>query len=178
MAPSVSAPCFEHFAKERCILPRDAFPYYRRHGHEAQTPWWQHGERERRVQPAQLQAVLEEIRERGPISSREITDHGTVEPLDWSGWKGTAKATSMALEILWTRCDIVVTGRTESGVKIYDVPERVFGDIAPPREEFARWALRERAHAAGAAHAQCRIALVDARPDPHLAAGRGDGRSG
>ena len=140
---------FEHFAKERCILPARAFPYYRRHGHEAQTPWWQHGERERRVQPKLVRAVLEELRERGPLSARELTDHGAVEPLDWSGWMGTGKATSMALEILWTRCDVVVTGRTSSGAKIYDVPERVFGDIQPPDEEFARWALRERVHAAG-----------------------------
>lgn len=140
---------FEHFAKERCILPTRAFPYYRRHGHEAQTPWWQHGERERRVQPKLVRAVLEEIRERGPVSARDLTDHGAVEPLDWSGWMGTSKATSMALEILWTRCDIVVTGRTDSGAKIYDVPERVFGEIKPPDEEFARWALRERVHAAG-----------------------------
>jgi len=140
---------FEHFAKERCILPARAFPYYRRHGHEAQTPWWQHGERERRVQPKLVRAVLEELRERGPLSARELTDHGAVEPLDWSGWMGTSKATSMALEILWTVCDVVVTGRTESGVKIYDVPERTFGEIQQPEEEFARWALRERVLAAG-----------------------------
>jgi uncharacterized protein YcaQ len=140
---------FEHFAKERCILPKQAFAYYRRHGHEAQTPWWQHGERARRVPPEIVNAVLAEVRERGPLSARELTDHGAVEPLDWSGWMGTAKATSMAIEILWTLCDIVVTGRTESGAKIYDVPERVFGDVPPPQEDFAHWALRERVEAAG-----------------------------
>ncbi|MDP9193443.1 MAG: winged helix DNA-binding domain-containing protein [Acidobacteriota bacterium] len=140
---------FEHFAKERCILPARAFPYYRRHGHEAQTPWWQHGERARRVPAELVRAVLEEIRERGPLSARELTDRGAVEPLDWSGWMGTSKATSMALEILWTVCDLVVTGRTESGAKIYDLPERAFGDVEPPREEFPRWALRERVLAAG-----------------------------
>jgi uncharacterized protein YcaQ len=96
-----------------------------------------------------VRAVLDEIREHGPISARDLTDHGGVEPLDWSGWKGTGKATSMALEILWTRCDIVVTGRTDSGVKIYDVPERALGILEEPDEPFARWAIRERAHAAG-----------------------------
>lgn len=140
---------FEHFAKERCILPARAFPYYRRQGHGAETPWWSHGERERRVAPELVSAVLDEIRERGPLTARELTDHGAVQPLDWSGWKGTAKATSMALEILWTRCDIVVAGRTESREKIYDVPERALGDLPEPAEDFASWALRERAHAAG-----------------------------
>jgi len=140
---------FEHFAKERCILPAPAFPYYREQGHEAETPWWSHGERERRVAPELVRAVLEEVRERGPLTARELTDHGSVEPLDWSGWKGTAKATSMALEILWTRCDVVVAGRTESREKIYDVPERALGEQPEPAEDFATWAVRERAHAAG-----------------------------
>ena len=139
------AHAFEHFAKERCILPVGAFPYYREQGHGAQTHWWRHGEREERVPPEMVQAVLEEIRERGPVSARELTDHGSVVPIDWSGWTGTAKATSMAVEILWTRCDVVVAGRTESGAKIYDIPKWT----GKPEEEFPRWALRERARAAG-----------------------------
>jgi uncharacterized protein len=140
---------FEHFAKERCILPARAFPYYRVQGHGAETPWWSHGERERRVPPRLVQAVLDEVREHGPLTARELTDHGSVEPLDWSGWKGTAKATSMALEILWTRCDVVVAGRTESREKVYDVPDRALGELLPPVEEFGKWAVRERAHASG-----------------------------
>jgi uncharacterized protein len=142
---------FEHFAKERCILPDDAFPWYRATGHTAQAPWWRHAERQQRV-PAELVAsVLDEIRSRGPVVARDLTDHGSVAPIDWSGWKGTARATSMALEILWTQCDIVVAGRTENGSKIYDVPERALGwdGSLQPATGFARWAIRERAQAAG-----------------------------
>jgi len=148
---------FEHFAKERCILPASAFPWYRKEGHGAQTHWWRHGEREERVPVMAVNAVLAEVRERGPLSARDLTDHGSVEPIDWAGWTGTKKTTSMALEILWTRCDVVVAGRNASGAKLYDVPERSFADHS--RESggrsgrrstsFARWALRERAHAAG-----------------------------
>jgi len=137
---------FEHFAKERCILPADSFPWYRREGHNAQTSWWRHAERQQRVPAKLVAAVLEEVRARGPVSARDITDHGTVEPIDWSGWTGTAKATSMALEILWTQCDVIVAGRTESGGKIYDVPR---WNADPPSGDFARWAVRERARAAG-----------------------------
>ena len=142
---------FEHFAKERCILPAEAFPYYREHGHGVQTPWWKHNEREERVAPEQIARVLDEVRKRGPIVAADLTDEGSVVPMDWSGWMGTSKATSMALEILWTRCDIVVAGRTDSGAKIYDLPERALGSIAreKPKEGFEQWALRERVRAIG-----------------------------
>ncbi len=142
---------FEHFAKERCILPASAFPFYRKQGHAAQPAWWRHGEREERVPARVVAAVLDEIRERGPVSARELTDHGSVAPIDWAGWTGTKKTTSMALEILWTRCDVVVCGRTESGAKLFDIPERALGAVASaePPEAFDRWALRERVTAAG-----------------------------
>lgn len=140
---------FEHFAKERCLLPASAFPGYRQQGHAAQAPWWRHAEREQRVPARVLEAVLGEVRERGPLTAADLTDHGAVDPIDWSGWKGTAKATSMALEVLWTRCDVVVAGRTASGAKLYDVPERTFRSLSRPPRDFARWAVRERAAAAG-----------------------------
>lgn len=141
---------FEHFAKERCILPAAAFPHYREQGHAAQVSWWRHAEREQRVPAAVIAAVLEEIRERGPVAVRELSEHGSVVPIDWSGWMGTAKATSMAVEILWTRCDIVVAGRDESGAKLYDLPERALGWAGARGEgDFARWAVLERVRAAG-----------------------------
>lgn len=140
---------FEHFAKERCILPASSFPRYRRQGHLAQTPWWRHGEREERIPPHVLRAVLDEIREKGPITAAQLTDHGTVEPMNWSGWKSTAKASTMALDILWTLCDIVVAGRTESGAKLYDIPERALGKFEDAEGDFSRWAVLERAQAAG-----------------------------
>jgi uncharacterized protein len=142
---------FEHFAKERCILPAAVFPYYRQQGHAAQPRWWRHREREERVPAGVVEAVLAEIRERGPVSARELTDHGSVAPIDWAGWMGTKKTTSMALEILWTRCEVVVCGRTSSGAKLFDLPERALGGAArgEPSEPFDRWALRERVTAAG-----------------------------
>lgn len=139
---------FEHFFKERCILPAGAFPYYREQGHKAQARWWHHEVREQRVPPELVDAVLAEIRERGPVSAKELTDHGRVEPIDWAGWGGTAKTTSMALEILWTRCDVVVAGRTDNGAKLYDVP-RALRKSDPPSMPFERWQLRERVRAAG-----------------------------
>lgn len=139
---------FEHFAKERCLLPAAAFPYYR--DQAAETPWWRLSERKQKLPASVVDAVLAEVERHGPIGAAELTDHGQVEPIDWSGWKGTSKATSMALEILWTQCRIVVASRTGAG-KRYDVPSRALPDVydAVPREGFGRWAVRERVEAAG-----------------------------
>ncbi len=142
---------FEHWAKERCLLPAEAFPYYRERTRE--TPWWRLATRLERLPARVLEAVLEEVAARGPLTAAELTDHGAVKPLDWSGWKGTSKASSMALEVLWTRCQVVVCGRGPGG-KRYDVPERALpakalGGVTGGPEAFARWALLERVEAAG-----------------------------
>jgi uncharacterized protein YcaQ len=140
---------FEHWAKERCLLPAYAFPYYRDHA-SAQTPWWRLSERLQRLPAGVLEKVLEELREHGPASVDALTHHGAVEPMDWSGWKGTPRATSMALEVLWTRCQIVVCGRASRNAKLYDVPERALPAYAhAPGGDFARWAMLERVEAAG-----------------------------
>lgn len=139
---------FEHFAKERCLLPVDAFPYYR--DAAVQTPWWRHSERMRKLDPGLVRAVRDEVLARGPLTSNELSDHGRVEPIDWSGWKGTGKAGTLALEVLWTRCEVVVTGRVR-GQRVFDVPERALPDVAsaPAPGPFAPWALRERVAACG-----------------------------
>jgi uncharacterized protein len=139
---------FEHFAKERCLLPASAFPHYR--DQAVETPWWRLGERVKRLDPVVLDAVLEEIRARGRLTAAQLSDHGRVVPLDWSGWTGTARAGTMALEVLWTRCQIVVAGRTPSGHRIYDLPERALPDVFDSvGGDFAGWGLAHRVSAAG-----------------------------
>jgi uncharacterized protein YcaQ len=56
----------------------------------------------------------------------------------------------MALEVLWTRCQVVVCGR-RGREKCYDLPERALPAQADVRtdEPFGSWALRERVEAAG-----------------------------
>jgi uncharacterized protein YcaQ len=138
---------FEHFAKERCLLPAEAFPWYR--DRAAETPWWRLSERLTRLPPSLLDAVLKEVRASGPVTAASITDHGRVDPLSWNGWKGTSRATSMALEVLWTRCQVVVCGRS-NGAKLYDVPDRALPHVARrPSGPFDRWALLDRIEAAG-----------------------------
>ena len=140
---------FEHYAKERCLLPPSAFPAYRE---RAQAVWWwRTTERMKRLDEAMLADVLAEIRDRGPLLASELADRGKVEPLDWSGWKSSAKASTLALEVLWVRCKVVVSGRNRTGNRRFDLPERALPEVAadPAPEDFARWALVERVEAAG-----------------------------
>jgi len=139
---------FEHFAKERCILPASAFPYYR--DKAAEHPWWRLPKRYQQVTDELMEAVLAEVVERGPLTPDEFTDQGRVKPVDWSGWKGTSKAATMAIKVLRARCRVVVAGRRGRN-KVYDLPKRSLGAVADaaPRESFERWALLERIEAAG-----------------------------
>ena len=139
---------FEHFAKERCILPARAFPQYR--DRAIATPWWRLTERSKRVPARVIEAVFEEIGALGASTAAGLADHGAVQALDWNGWKGTGRMTSMALEILWTRCRVVVAGRAKDGSKIYDLPERALpAHHDAPALPFERWAVLERVEAAG-----------------------------
>lgn len=139
---------FEHFAKERCLLPARLFPAYR--DQAAETPWWRLGERLQKLDPALIAAVLAEIEARGPVSLQELGDHGRVEPMDWGGWKGTSKAASLAVEVLWTRCEIVTAGRRNNGHRVYDLPARALSQVyADPGGDFDRTCLLERVDSAG-----------------------------
>jgi uncharacterized protein YcaQ len=138
---------FEHFAKERCLLPASAFPYYR--DRLTEVSWWSLDEQKRRVPPNVVEAVLAAVSDRGPLGTDDLDDHGAVEAIDWSGWKSTGKAASMALHVLWTQCRVVVCGRRGKG-KLYDVPARALPKHAAAKSgDFESWALAERVHAAG-----------------------------
>ncbi len=139
---------FEHFAKERCLLPSEAFPAWR--DHAAESPWWRQTQRMKRVDPTLVADVLAEVTARGPVTPAELADRGRVEPLDWSGWKGTSKAATMAIRVLWTRCQVVVTAR-RGRQKVYDIPSRCLPQYAAAHapEDAQLWQLQERIRAAG-----------------------------
>ncbi len=139
---------FEHFAKERCLLPARLFPCYRERAHQA--PWWRLDERLKRLPETIFTEVLAELRERGPLAPSALEDRGRVDPMDWSGWKGTSRANAMAIEVLWTRCEVVTAGRTARGERVYDVPERALpAHHALPAPHPERTLLLERVRGAG-----------------------------
>lgn len=140
---------FEHFAKERCIIHGRHFAHYR--GQAVQTPWWRHSERAGMLSEALLGEVLAEVRERGPLAVDQLTPRGRVEPMDWSGWSGTSRAEMLAFDVLWTRCEVVVSGRDARGRRMANLPERAIPEWAhaPAEGSFGETLLLARVRSCG-----------------------------
>lgn len=141
---------FEHFAKERCIIHARHFAHYR---HQAvATPWWRNTERMEKVPTGLVDLVWAEVRERGPLAAESLEIRGRVEAMDWAGWKGTSRVEVLALELLWARCDVVVSGRDERGRRLYDIAERALPmEAAAPKPagSFAEAMVEARVRSAG-----------------------------
>lgn len=141
---------FEHFAKERCLIHPRFFSAYR--GQALETPWWRASERQAQLSKDLLAEVVAEVRERGPIRAEELSDRGGGPALDWSGWKSTSKRSSLAAELLWTTCALVVAARDRQGRRLYDVPERALSAealAAPPPQDIPGFLVEERVRSAG-----------------------------
>lgn len=115
-----SGEVFEYWGHAASLLPVELYPYmrYKMAGHR---PW-------HRVQalmeshPEYIEAVYDEIAERGPLSVSELSDPGNRKG-SWWGW-GEGKT---ALE--WLFGVGRITGyRRANFARVYDLPERV---IAP-----------------------------------------------
>jgi uncharacterized protein YcaQ len=169
---------FEHFAKERCLLHARHFPWYR--GQAVETPWWRNSERMRRIPSSVLDDVRDEILARGPIAAQSLTPRGSVEAMDWNGWKGTSNLNALAAEVLWTRCEIITYGRDARGRRLYTGPGAL-GPWAtmPAQGGFYEQMLLERvrhagllARAGGATWSMLHEARTDGTVDRLLAEGR------
>jgi len=135
----------EYWAHAACFLPVEDYPLFR-HRMQAARPW---GEVQRleRGRPGYLEAVLEEVRRRGPLAADELEDPGERHTPYWStGWT----AGKLALEWLFVTGRLVVAER-RGLVRRYDLPERVI-----PREYLE-------APAPSRAEAQRRLLLRAAR---------------
>ncbi|MFT7582124.1 MAG: hypothetical protein ACI9MR_003806 [Myxococcota bacterium] len=136
---------FEHFAKERCLLPPSAFPAYR----ERLPTWRALPKRLARIPVEIREAIYDEVVASGPVTAKDLTDHGRLGPTHATSWHRTGRTSSMALEALWLHGRIVIVGRTGRG-KLYDLPERALPTAeAVTPDDPDRWTFVRRVEAAG-----------------------------
>jgi uncharacterized protein YcaQ len=109
---------FEYWGHVASLLPMAEYRFFipRMEAIRQRGWWW--GKESEHVDLIQL--ILDRIRAEGPLGSAAFEDprgsRGT-----WWNWK-PAKA---ALEILFARGDLMVTDRTNTFARLYDLPERV-----------------------------------------------------
>jgi uncharacterized protein len=110
---------FEYWAHEASLLPIEAWPLFRRAMENGGRGWYGSIGK---THPHLADEILAEIRERGPLASRQF--EGAAGGGMWN-WK-PAKA---MLERLWNHGDLVIAGR-QGFQRVYDLAERVI-----PREQ-------------------------------------------
>ena len=112
---------FEHWTHDAAVIPMEFYPYWQlrreRDAIKLQKQWknWRRDGFE-----AQLQVVLDQIREQGPLSSSDV---GKDEKRGSGGWWDWHPSKT-ALEYLWRTGALSVVGR-DGFNKRYDLTERV-----------------------------------------------------
>jgi uncharacterized protein len=150
---------FEYWGHAASFLPVDFHPVLRwRMAEHADGKYWRALEaRLRKERPGYLEAVEQEIADRGPLTFTDLSDPGRREKVStkyaestllWWRWSD-GKA---VLEALFDAGRVAVAGRSRGFERLYDltdrvIPEDVLESPAPGTEEAQRRLVR---HAAGA----------------------------
>ncbi len=139
---------YDAWDKQASLVLMQDWPL-RRIYHEWHRSWWD--ERILRAFPEALDPVLDELRERGPLSSTAFSYQ--LHKPEWEGsWYGP-KLTKNVLRALWHTGKVLTHGR-KNGHHIYDlagriVPPELYNAAPLPEPEMVRWLVRLRHQAVG-----------------------------
>jgi len=158
---------FEYWAHEAALVDVSLHTAMR-FRMESGARMWGSMERVARDQPELVAWVLEEVRERGPLTAREI-EHDVPRTNDGWGWNWSI--VKSALEYLFYKGEVTSARRNSAFERVYDLPERVI-----PVEQFEAEALSsDEAHLAlvrfasrahGIASEQCLRDYFRLAPEP------------
>ncbi len=140
---------FEAWAHVASLVPIDCYPLLRHQMH-SNVPQWRHFRRWAEANNEYVDAVLDEVRERGPLSAKDLEDPGQRRGTWWMRSKG-----KQALE--WHfRCGNLMAHSRPNFERVYDVTDRVLpADVleqepAPEREAQREFLMRAaRSHGVG-----------------------------
>ncbi|MWD28266.1 winged helix-turn-helix domain-containing protein [Aquicoccus sp. SCR17] len=131
---------FEHWTHDAAVIPMEFFPHWRlRFDRDAARLRERYANWQGREYLDQFDAVLQRIRDHGPVSSAEVGEGEARSSGGWWDWHPS----KTALEYLWRSGALSVT-RRDAFRKVYDLTERVIPDThrgeAPPEAETLDWA--------------------------------------
>ena len=111
---------FEYWGHAACLMPIRTQPSWRwrmEAMRDRERRWVDRIQRER---PGYIDAVLAEVRDRGPITAGELSDGGTATG-PWWGWADG----KVAIEHLFSIGELSVASRRNTFERAYDLTERV-----------------------------------------------------
>ena len=143
---------FEYWGHEASLLPVELYPLLRWRMERASTDAWGGMQRISRERPELLERLVEDVRERGPISASELAaDEAPRRTGPWWDWSDIKRA----LEFLfWS--GRLTSARRRGFERLYDLPERVLPRAVlelptPSVEDAQRELVRIAARALGVA---------------------------
>jgi uncharacterized protein YcaQ len=113
---------FEFWGHEASLITVDLQPLFRWRMANAKDYAWGNMVRIANQRPELVSRVLDEVRERGPITAAQI-EHDAPRQTDHWGWNWSA--VKQALEWLFYTGQVTAADRTTSFARRYDLPERV-----------------------------------------------------
>jgi uncharacterized protein YcaQ len=139
----------EYWAHVAAYMPVDLWPYmrHRMRSYEARGHEWT----AIRHRPELVESLVEEVRQAGASTSRDLDDGLPRQKVHW-GWNWSE--TKKVLEYLFASGRLAVAGRNQQFERLYDLPERVIpaehlDAPEPTLEEAAAELLRRAAVAHG-----------------------------
>jgi uncharacterized protein YcaQ len=106
---------FETWAHEACLVPIEDYPLFRYRMRERRIHHWFGPVID--SDPALARSVLDSIRERGALRSRDFEGRGGGGMWNW-------KPAKRMLDALWTAGELAIAGRVQFQ-RLYDLPSRV-----------------------------------------------------
>lgn len=113
---------FEYWGHEASLIPLESYPLFRWRMARALegTAGWGGVIRFGKENPAAIERALGEVRLRGPLGARELSDGGRSQET-WWGWSHGKRA----LEYLFWTGQITTAARRNTFERVYDLTERV-----------------------------------------------------
>ncbi|WP_213451008.1 winged helix-turn-helix domain-containing protein [Rhizomonospora bruguierae] len=113
---------FEYWGHEASLIPVALHPALRWRMERARSASWGSMQRIAREKPDLVAWVLDEVRDKGPLTAAEI-EHDAPRPTGHWGWNWSE--VKRALEYLFWAGEVAATERTTAFARRYDVPSRV-----------------------------------------------------
>ncbi|WP_426562269.1 winged helix-turn-helix domain-containing protein [Angustibacter sp. McL0619] len=121
----------EYWGHAASLVPPSTIPLLRWRMERAREEAWGGMVRAEQEHPGLVQVILDEVRDRGPITSVELEAAIAHDaPRDRTEWGWNWSVVKRILELLFWAGEISSSGRTSQFARLYDLPERVLPPTA------------------------------------------------